>query len=99
MSCYKNGFLNLLYKHFNVLYTQVAAPILEHIYSTWASASEKSQLRQEFYGDMYKHDKESDVHSIDDVLQKTPTMKEAVLSAVKANMSRILDKSVLTPKL
>jgi uncharacterized membrane protein len=74
----------------------VAAPILEHVYSTWASALEKSQLRQEFYGDMYKQDKESDVSSLDDVFQKTPTMKEAILSAVKANMSRILDKSVST---
>ncbi|PNF29155.1 hypothetical protein B7P43_G12377 [Cryptotermes secundus] len=72
----------------------VAAPILEHTYSTWASAFEKSQLRQEFYGDMYKQDKESDVNSLDDVFQKTPTMKEAILSAVKANMSRILDKKL-----
>jgi hypothetical protein len=75
---------------------QVAAPVFEHMYSTWASASEKSMLRQEFYGDMYKQDKESNVHTLDDVFQMTPTMKEAVLSAVKANMSRILDKSVST---
>jgi hypothetical protein len=74
----------------------VAAPIIEHIYSTWASAFEKNQLRQEFYGDMYKQDKESNVHGLDDIFQKTPTMKDAVLSAVKANVSQILDKSVIT---
>jgi hypothetical protein len=66
------------------------------MYSTWASAFEKSQLRQEFYGDMYKQDKEGDVNSLDDIFQKSPTMKEATLSAVKANMSRILGKSVST---
>lgn len=76
------------------LYKQVAAPIFEHMYSAWACALERSQLRQEFYGDMYKQDKESNVNSLDDIFQKTPTMKEAILSAVKANMSRILDKSV-----
>jgi hypothetical protein len=41
---------------------------------------------------MYKQDKVSDVNSLDGVFQKTPAMKEAILSAVKANMSRILDK-------
>lgn len=72
----------------------VASPVLEHMYSTWASASEKSMLRQEFYGDMYKQDKESNVHSLEDVFQMTPSLKEAVLSAMKANMSRILDKKL-----
>ena len=75
---------------------QVAAHVFEHIYSKWTSASQKSMLRQEFYGDMYKQDKESNVQSLDDVFQMTPSMKEAVLSAVKANMSRIFDKSVST---
>jgi hypothetical protein len=83
-------------EHFAVLLMQVASPVLEHMYSTWASASEKSMLRQEFYGDMYKQDKESNVHSLEDVFQMTPSLKEAVLSAMKANMSRILDKSVST---
>jgi pumilio family protein 6 len=82
--------------YFTVLFSQVAAPVVEYMYSTWASAFEKSQLRQEFYGDMYKQDKESNVHSLDDVFQKTPTMKQAVLSAVKANVSQIIDKSVST---
>jgi pumilio family protein 6 len=72
----------------------VAAPVVEYLYSTWASAFEKSQLRQEFYGDMYKQDKESNVHSLDDIIEKTPAMKDAVLSAMKANVSQILDKSV-----
>jgi hypothetical protein len=87
---------NLIAEEHFAVFLQVASPVLEHIYSTWASASEKSMLRQEFYGDMYKQDKENNVHSLDDVFQMTPSMKEAVLSAVKANMSRILDKSVST---
>lgn len=77
----------------------VAAPIVEHIYSTWASSAEKGQLRQEFYGDMYKQDKEADVHCLEDIFKKTPTMKEATLSAVKANMSRILDKKLTNSSL
>lgn len=82
-------------EHFPV-FMQVAVPVLDYIYSRWTSASQKSMLRQEFYGDMYKQDKESNVHSLDDVFQMTPSMKEAVLSAVKANLSHILDKSVST---
>ena len=83
-------------EHFPVLLMQVAAPILDYMYSKFTSASQKSMLQQEFYGDMYKQDKESNVHSLDDVFQMTPSMKGAVLSSVKANLSRILDKSVST---
>jgi pumilio family protein 6 len=72
----------------------VAAPILDYMYSKFTSASQKSMLQQEFYGDMYKQDKESNVHSLDDVFQMTPSMKGAVLSSVKANLSRILDKKL-----
>jgi hypothetical protein len=75
---------------------QVAAPVLNYIYSKCTSASEKIMLQQEFYGDMYKQDNESNVHSLDDVFHMTPSMKGAVLSAVKANLSRILDKYVST---
>ncbi|XP_069694458.1 protein penguin [Periplaneta americana] len=77
----------------------VAAPILENIYSTWTSAVEKSQLRLEFYGDMYKQDKEQDIHCLDDIFKKTPAMRDATLSAVKANMSRILDKKLTNSSL
>lgn len=83
-------------ENFPVLLMQVAAPFLDYMYSKYASASQKSMLQQEFYGDMYKQDKDSNVHSLDDVFQMTPSMKGAVLSAVKANLSRILDKSVST---
>lgn len=82
-------------EHFPVL-MQVAAPVLEYMYSKCTSASQKSMLQQEFYGDMYKQDKERNVHSLYDVFQMTPSMKGAVLSAMKANLSRILDKSVST---
>jgi len=83
-------------EHFPVLLLQVAAPVLDYMYSKCTSASQKSMLQQEFYGDMYKQDKDSNVHSLDDVFQMTPSMKGAVLSAIKANLSRILDKSVST---
>ena len=83
-------------EHFLVLFVQVAAPVLDYMYSKCTSASQKSMLQQEFYGDMYKQDKESNVHCLDDVFQMMPSMKGAVLSAMKANFSRILDKSVST---
>jgi hypothetical protein len=43
---------------------QVAAPVLGYMYSKCTSTSEKSMLQQEFYGDMYKQDKESNVNSV-----------------------------------
>ncbi|KAJ9601531.1 hypothetical protein L9F63_000274 [Diploptera punctata] len=71
----------------------VAAPMFEIIYSKWATSSERNLLQQEFFGDMYKHEKESDVVRLEDALNM-PAMKGAVLSAVKANIVRILDKKL-----
>lgn len=73
----------------------VSAPIFEYAYSTFATQQEKHHLIQEFFGDMYKSSKEDGIKHLRDVYKDTPTMKNAVLSATKANLLKVLNKELL----
>ncbi|KAI4456854.1 hypothetical protein MML48_8g00018351 [Holotrichia oblita] len=73
----------------------VSAPIFEYIYSTWAQPIEKIHLIQEFFGDLYKQSKEDNIKHLKDVYKNSPDMKAAALGAVKANLSKILNKDLL----
>lgn len=73
----------------------VSAPLLEIIYSTHASEKEKRFLKQEFYGDMYKQAKDTNIRTLSDAYKTAEDMKTATLSAVKGNLMRILNKKLL----
>lgn len=73
----------------------LSAPLIEVMYSTWATDLEKMYLKQEFYGDMYKQAKDKDVKTLSDVFETATDMKSATLSAVKGNLTRILNKKLL----
>lgn len=72
----------------------VSAPLVELTYSTWCTDLDKIYFKQEFYGDMYKQAKDKTVKSLSDVFENASDMKKATLSAVKANLIRILNKSL-----
>ncbi|GJQ72037.1 putative RNA binding protein [Trypoxylus dichotomus] len=73
----------------------VSAQIFEYIYSTWTQPIEKVHLIQEFFGDLYKQSKDDNVKHLQDVYKNSPEMKSAALGAVKANLSKVLNKSLL----
>ncbi|KAK2583596.1 hypothetical protein KPH14_009538 [Odynerus spinipes] len=79
----------------NLMSHSVSAPLVELAYSTWASNEDKINFKQEFYGDMYKKAKDSEVKVLADAYKNAEGMKTAILSAVKANVIRILNKKFI----
>ncbi|KYN10708.1 PREDICTED: pumilio homolog 3 [Trachymyrmex cornetzi] len=77
----------------------VSASFVELTYSTWCTSLEKIHFKQEFYGDMYKLEKDKEVKSLSDVFKTATDMKLATLSAVKANLIRILNKGFVNSTL
>jgi len=77
----------------------VSASLVELTYCTWCTTLEKMHFKQEFYGDMYKLEKDKDVKSLSDVFKTATDMKLATLSAVKANLIRILNKGLVNSTL
>ncbi|XP_029167278.1 protein penguin [Nylanderia fulva] len=73
----------------------VSAPLIELTYSTWCTDLDKIYFKQEFYGDMYKQAKDKAVKSLPDVFENANDMKTATLSAVKANLVKILNKNLV----
>jgi len=77
----------------------VSASLVELTYCTWCTTLEKMHFKQEFYGDMYKLEKDKDVKSLSDIFKTATDMKLATLSAVKANLIRILNKGLVNSTL
>ncbi|XP_023026299.2 pumilio and CPL domain-containing protein penguin [Leptinotarsa decemlineata] len=73
----------------------VSASVVEYAFSTWASPTQKQYLIQEFYGDLYKNAKDANVKHIRDAYKNNESLKSATLGATKANLMRILNKSLL----
>ncbi|XP_015512162.1 protein penguin [Neodiprion lecontei] len=77
----------------------VSAPVLELAYSSWATDADKLYFKQEFYGDMYKLAKDSQIKTLADVYKLAGDMKSATLSAVKGNLIKILNKKLINTSL
>lgn len=73
----------------------VSAPVIEYAFSTWASLVQKQNLIQEFYGDLYKNSKDASVKHLRDTYKHNESLKAATLGATKANLMRILNKTLL----
>nr|CAI5855373.1 unnamed protein product [Callosobruchus analis] len=73
----------------------VSAPVVEYAFSTWATPIQKQYMVQEFYGDLYKRSKDSSVKHLKDVYKTNESLKAATLGAVKTNLTKILNKSLL----
>uniref|UniRef100_A0A6V7LNR9 PUM-HD domain-containing protein n=1 Tax=Bracon brevicornis TaxID=1563983 RepID=A0A6V7LNR9_9HYME len=81
----------------NIISHSVAAGVFNSAYnnSDWVSEQVKNQLKQEFYGDMYKNSKDNKVTCLTDVFKTATDMKSATLSALKMNLVRVLNKNVV----
>nr|CAD7462562.1 unnamed protein product [Timema tahoe] len=78
---------------------KLAAPVVELAYSTWATNEQKAALRQEFYGSMYKVDKDPKIHSLANVFESLPDFKTSTLETTKSNIMKVLDKKSSTSSL
>jgi len=96
----RNDVINAFYGNIVKLMSHiVSAPLIELTYSTWCTDVDKLYFKQEFYGDIYKQAKDKDVKSLSDVFENAKDMKTATLSAVKANLIRILNKGLVNSTL
>ncbi|KAL2722427.1 hypothetical protein V1478_009290 [Vespula squamosa] len=79
----------------NLMSNIISAPLIELTYSTWATNEDKINFKQEFYGDIYKKAKDRKVKILSDAFENAEGMKSAILSAVKTNVIRILNKKFI----
>jgi pumilio family protein 6 len=82
-----------------LLSSVISAPLFEKIYVETASPTEKIAFKQEFYGDLYKKFKDPNIKILTDVFKNAEGMKTATLSAVKANLIKILNKNLINSTL
>lgn len=73
----------------------ISSKILDHVYLTVANAKQKSYMRQEFYGDLYKNSKDDNVKCLSDCYKDMANMKASILSAVKANLEHVANKQLV----
>lgn len=83
----------------NLMSHNISAPLIELAYSTWASDEDKINFKQEFYGHMYKITKDKEVKVLSDSYKNAEDMKSGILSAVKTNITRILNKKLINSTL
>lgn len=72
-----------------------AADVVEESYNNFANAQERSALMEEFYGPRFAVFKEKGVHTLDEILKKSPEMKEGILEHMLKLLPSLLEKSVV----
>ncbi|XP_015114671.1 pumilio homolog 3 [Diachasma alloeum] len=79
----------------SIISHSVSASVFNNAFNNCITESTKNQLKQEFYGDIYKKSKDDKIKCLNDVFKVATDMKSATLSAVKMNLVRILNKKVI----
>uniref|UniRef100_A0A1B0D4D4 Uncharacterized protein n=1 Tax=Phlebotomus papatasi TaxID=29031 RepID=A0A1B0D4D4_PHLPP len=69
--------------------------IVDSIYMTWATAQQKSSMRQEFYSELYRRDKDSKVKCLVDTFKDAPHMKNVVLGTLKQHIVKAVNKKLV----
>ncbi|XP_059615591.1 protein penguin [Phlebotomus argentipes] len=69
--------------------------IVDSIYITWATAQQKSCMRQEFYSDLYRKDKDSTVKCLVDTFKDASHMKNIVLGNLKQHIMKAVNKKLV----
>lgn len=82
-----------------LLSSVIPSIIFEKIYVEVATEKEKILFKQEFYGDFYKRSKDPNIKTLTDSYKSSESMKTATLSAVKANLVKILNKNLINSTL
>lgn len=84
-----SGTVTQLMKH------TVAAEVVETAFNEYANAFQRFQIIQEFYGSSYRLFKESNIHNLAELLEKKPETKQSVISSMKEELMKVLEKSVV----
>lgn len=69
--------------------------LVDIAYNTHASVTEKAEIRQEFYSELYRTNKLKTVQSLGDTWKDTPELKGAILSSTKANLLKCANKELV----
>ncbi|KAJ1766572.1 Pumilio y domain member 6 [Coemansia sp. RSA 1813] len=72
-----------------------AASVLEECYAVYANAAQRWDLVAEFYGNEFAVFKESNMQSLETVLEKHPLKRATILSALKATVTPLLEKGTV----
>lgn len=87
--------INALFGHIVKLTAHsLASSILDSVYVTWASNKQRAAMRQEFYSDLYKRDKDPNIKCIADVYKAAPHMKKIVLDNLKQHIVHMANKKL-----
>lgn len=87
--------INALFGHIVKLTAHsLASSILDGVYVTWASNKQRASMRQEFYSDLYKRDKDPNIKCIADVYKVAPHMKKIVLDNLKQHIVHMANKKL-----
>ncbi|XP_055680778.1 protein penguin [Lutzomyia longipalpis] len=69
--------------------------IVDSIYITWATAQQKSCMRQEFYSDLYRKDKDRNVKCLVDTFKDAAHMKNIVMGTLKQHIVKAVNKKLV----
>ena len=91
----RNKIIDALYKNITKLtLNNISSPIIDNIYTFYASNDQKALLKQEFYSDIFSVEQNKNVKKLRDVLQDHAFMKNSVLSFMKKNILVAANKKV-----
>ncbi|XP_030851927.1 pumilio homolog 3 [Strongylocentrotus purpuratus] len=72
-----------------------AAEVLEEAYNNHANAQERSALMEEFYGARFAVFKSTGIHTLDEILQKDPSLRQGIMDHMLKTLTPLLDKTVI----
>lgn len=69
--------------------------LVDIAYNTHATPTEKAEIRQEFYSDLYRTNKIKTVQALEDTWKDSPELKIAVMGSTKANLLKCANKELV----
>ncbi|XP_063703678.1 protein penguin [Culicoides brevitarsis] len=69
--------------------------LVDIAYNTHATPTEKAEIRQEFYSDLYRKNKAKNVQTLEDTWKDSPELKTAVMASTKANLMKCANKELV----
>uniref|UniRef100_A0A336MGJ9 CSON001138 protein n=1 Tax=Culicoides sonorensis TaxID=179676 RepID=A0A336MGJ9_CULSO len=87
-----NGFFGSVVK---LVSNKISNELIDIAYNTHATPDEKSEIRQEFYSDLYRTSKVKNVQCLSDTWKTSPELKTAVLASTKSNLLKCANKEMV----
>lgn len=70
-------------------------PLIDAIYLNHATPDQKNFMKQEFYADLYKNDKNKQVKSLKDTWAGSEMLRNGILNSTKMNLTKIASKNLV----